>query len=386
VKITIVSPPFNMAGGQRVKAIYAQRLEQRGHEVIVVAPPPEIHRRPMDILKSILREGRLPRGPKPWPSHFDGTGIRTHILDRYRPVDAGDLPDADIVIATWWETAEWVAPLPPSKGAKVYLIQHHEVFPYLPIDRVEATWRLPLHKIVVSEWLVGIARDLYGDEDALLVPNAVDHDQFHAPERTKNTIPTFGLMYSSVPFKRCDLSLKGFALACERMPGLKLVAFGAERVSQALPLPANAEYFFSPPQTQIRDIYARCDAWLFSSESEGFGLPVLEALACRTPVIGTPAGAASQLLAEGGGILVRHDDPEDIAQAICRVASMTPKVWKEMSDAATRTALKYDWEASTELLEAALHRYAHQEKCSTRQRLEVKQAAAVEIFSAANRS
>jgi hypothetical protein len=47
------------------------------------------------------------------------------------------------VIATWWETAEWVDRLSVSKGKKVYFIQHYEAFDYLPKERVEATWRLP---------------------------------------------------------------------------------------------------------------------------------------------------------------------------------------------------------------------------------------------------
>ena len=44
-----------------------------------------------------------------------------------------------MVIATWWETAEWVNDFPASKGRKFYLIQHHEIHPYLPLERVQAT-------------------------------------------------------------------------------------------------------------------------------------------------------------------------------------------------------------------------------------------------------
>ena len=43
-----------------------------------------------------------------------------------------------VVIATWWETAEWVAGLSPRKGAKAYFLQHHEVHPGQPVDRVRA--------------------------------------------------------------------------------------------------------------------------------------------------------------------------------------------------------------------------------------------------------
>ena len=73
-----------------------------------------------------------------------------------------------------------------------------------------------------------------------------------------------------------------------------------------MPLPRDTEFHLRPPQDRIRDIYSKCDAWLFGSRSEGFGLPILEAMACRTPVIGTPAGAAPELLGDGRGILSRR--------------------------------------------------------------------------------
>ena len=51
-----------------------------------------------------------------------------------------DVPDGDLIIATWWETAEWVNALSPNKGAKVYFIQHHEIFPTFRLSAV----RLPI--------------------------------------------------------------------------------------------------------------------------------------------------------------------------------------------------------------------------------------------------
>jgi hypothetical protein len=60
------------------------------------------------------------------------------------------VPDADIIIATWWETAEWVARLSARKGAKVYFIQHDERFVHMPQDRVEKTWALPFYRITIA--------------------------------------------------------------------------------------------------------------------------------------------------------------------------------------------------------------------------------------------
>src|SRR5207253_2850014 len=136
-----------------------------------------------------------------------------------------------------------------------------------------------------------------------------------------------------------------------KLPNLYLKSFGATEIFDDLPLPPNTDYTRHPAQEKIRDIYAACDAWLFASRSEGFGLPILEAMACRTPVIATPAGAAPELLSRGGGILVKPEDPQEMARAIERVCAMDDASWRAMSDIAYRTATSYSWEDATPRLE-----------------------------------
>jgi glycosyltransferase involved in cell wall biosynthesis len=354
MRITFLSPPFNLSGGHRVKAIYAQKLHERGHEVTVVAPGTP---RPTlrQIARSLVRDRAWPKTHADLPSHFDRIDAECRIAGHFGPITDADVPDADVVIATWWETAEWAASLSPSKGAKVYFIQHHEVWPYLPVERVEATWRFPMQKIVVAAWLAEIARERYGDDGVVLVPNAVDRDQFHAPPRGKNAVPTVGMMYSRSHFKGCDVSLEAFRIAAGRVAGLRLVAFGDGGVDRdGLPLPGGAEFHVRPSQDDLRRHYASCDAWLFGSRDEGFGLPVLEAMACRTPVIGTPVGAAPELIGQGGGYLVRTEDPEDMAAAIERIAALPDDRWRAMSDIAYDTASRYTWDDAADRFEAAL--------------------------------
>ena len=163
-----------------------------------------------------------------------------------------------------------------------------------------------------------------------------------------------GLMYSSVPFKGCDISLEAFQLARGWIPDLRLVSFGDCASIPDLPLPAGTDHTVRPRQDRIREIYARCDAWLFGSRSEGFGLPILEAMVCRTPVIGTPAGAAPELLAGGGGLLVAPEDPHDMARAIVEIANLDDRRWVEMSDLALATANRYTWDDATDRFEDAL--------------------------------
>ncbi|MFS8120041.1 MAG: glycosyltransferase family 4 protein, partial [Microcoleus sp.] len=314
------------------------------------------HRQPSlrQQVKSLLRGRGWISTPENEPSFFENLDVENKITDRHRPIEDKDVPDADVVVATWWETAEWVAKLSPSKGAKAYFIQHHEIFDYLPQGRVEATWRLPMHKITISQWLVDLAQTKYGDSQVSLAPPSVDTKQFYACPRHKQSVPTIGMMYSTIYWKGTDIGLKAFSLAAETIPNLRLVAFSSEAPSPELPLPANTEFVIQPDQDKIKDYYSKCDAWLLASRSEGFGLPIIEAMACRTPVISTPAGAAPEILSGGSGILVRPEDPEEMAKAIEHICQLPNSEWQAMSEAAYAKVTNYTWQDATEHFESAL--------------------------------
>ncbi|MEG4213288.1 hypothetical protein [Microcoleus sp. S13_B4] len=79
-------------------------------------------------LRSLLRGRAWQSAPHKEPSHFDKVDVESRVLETYRLITDVDVPDADIIMATWWETAEWVAKLSPSKGTKVYFLQHYEAF------------------------------------------------------------------------------------------------------------------------------------------------------------------------------------------------------------------------------------------------------------------
>jgi glycosyltransferase involved in cell wall biosynthesis len=351
LRIVFVLPHAGMSGGIRVVAIYSQLLKKRGHDVAVVSTPINVPLR--------TRIKRLFRGERCWgkaaagPSHFDGVDVEHHCIDRQRPVVDRDIPDADVVVATWWETAEWVSRLSPRKGAKAYFIQHYEDWGGDP-RRVDATWRLPMHKIVISRWLERMGRERFGITGMSLVPNAVDLRQFGGPARGKAPVPTVGFMYSTTPFKGCDVAIEAIALARSRLSSLAVKSFGVMSPIRAMPLPRKTEFTRFPEQPRLRDIYAGCDAWLFPSRTEGFGLPLLEAMACRTPVIAAPAGAAPELVPEGGGVLLEASDPVLMADAIVRLCQLPEPEWRKRSTAAREVATRHTWEDSAKLFEAAL--------------------------------
>ena len=352
MRITFVSPPPNLSGGCRVISIYASRLQALGHEVVVVAPrpqPPNLQQRARALLR-----GRWPRGGTP-RSHFDGMTARLHLVDHPAPVTADDLPDADVVIATFWDTAFVVAGLPPPKGRQVYFVQHHET--HLPRwnHLISGSYRLPLRKITIAGWLADVMRDIYGDAEVTVVPNAVDQTLFHAPPRARQPVPTVGLMYSTKRFKGVDTSLDAIRIARARHPGLKVVAFGKEPVTGALPLPDGSSFVLKPAQSKLRGVYASCDVFLAGSRTEGFGLPILEAMACRCPVIATRTGCAPDVIEDGvNGYVVDVGDAAAMGARLADILGNDAAQWQAMSDAAVARVSSYSWDDATRLFEQAL--------------------------------
>jgi O-antigen/teichoic acid export membrane protein/glycosyltransferase involved in cell wall biosynthesis len=364
MRITFVIPQLGMQGGIRIVAQYADYLQRQGHTVSVVVP--ELRSRPLWVRTKMYIKGTLfgggmapalPSQSRAVPqSHFDGTSVNVQYLRGKRVVTADDVPDADIVLATWWETAEWVSSFPPSKGQQAYFVQGHEVWEGQPVRRVELTYQLPLRKIAASPWLAGIMRDRYNDLSTTTVANGVDLQRFAAPPRGKQPVPTVGYMFSEQAIKGSDLVAAAVDLARQTIPDLRVLAFGLAPPTGIVELPARTEFRLRPRHDRLVATYAECDAWIFASRSEGFGLPILEAMACRTPVIAAPAGAASEILAHGGGFLVGREDVEGLARAMVQVARMNDEEWRWLSESALSTARRYDNMASAARFEAELRR------------------------------
>lgn len=354
MRITFVLPTVNMSGGVRVVAIYAKELAARGHDVTLVSPPPQ--RMPLlRKIKSALLAKGWPADFSRNPSHLDGLGLNHHILDRWRPVKNIDVPDADVVVATWWETAEWVNVLDASKGAKAYFIQHHEVHPYLPVERCRATYRFPMHKIVIARWLSEVMGNEYDDLFVDLVPNSVDHDVFFAPVRHKQKIPTIGFLYSPSSYKGVDITLSAIERVRANFKKLRVISFGAQKPSWGNNIADKIEFHYSPPQERIRELYSQCDLWMTASRSEGFNLPAMEAMACRTPVVSTKAGWPEESIVDDwNGALVDVDDVESLAQAAKKILLLSDYAWLDLSNNAFSTVENSSWKRSSILFEKAL--------------------------------
>jgi glycosyltransferase involved in cell wall biosynthesis len=243
----------------------------------------------------------------------------------------------------------------PSRGEKIYFIQQFEANFGMPEAEVVRTWKLPLKKIVCSQWLADLALQRFGQQAVAVTPNGVDLELFHAPRRGKQPVPTVGMMYAHNRVKGCDVSLAALHKVREKLPNLRLIAYGEQPVIDSLPLPPWSSYTFHPVQESLRQLYAQCDVWLCGSRSEGFHLPPHEAMACRCPVVSTRVGGPMDMIDDGAnGYLVEPEDAAGLADRLEKVLTLPDPDWRRMSQAALETAQRFNWDTATDKFEHAL--------------------------------
>ncbi|MFA4016258.1 MAG: hypothetical protein RUDDFDWM_001361 [Candidatus Fervidibacterota bacterium] len=97
----------------------------------------------------------------------------------------------------------------------------------------------------------------------------------------------------------------------------------------------------------LRHIYACARVFIYPSLWEGFGLPVVEAMACGTPVITSNVGALKEI-AEGAALLVDPYDVTSLAEAIHTLMS-DDELCEKLSKAGRERAVRFTWRRTAEM-------------------------------------
>ena len=316
MRVIVVLPPdfADPIGGYAVAYQYANRLAARGHRVSVlhIDPTPwaDLARRPVRVARQLGRRfGRAKLKPVSWFAMSDAVDVRT--VPALRP---SDVQDADAVVATAWRTAEDVAALGLGPARSFYLIQHFEDWDG-PRAEVEATWRLPITKIAISDWLVDKAAEL----DALpiaVVRNGVDEKVFRTTVPPEDRNPaTVTMMWHEKEWKGSDTGLEGLRKAQARVPELKVSLFSFYEPPADLPDWISFHRGLSGPT--LSALHNQNAIFLAPSVSEGSPLPITEAFASGCAVVATDIpGVAGFAFHDKTALLVPVGDSDAMAEAI----------------------------------------------------------------------
>lgn len=103
------------------------------------------------------------------------------------------------------------------------------------------------------------------------------------------------------------------------------------------------------PQQDLGRLYAGARALVYPSIYEGFGLPLVEAMACGTPVIATRVSSMPEVVGDAGLLVDDPLDPDELAAAMTRLAADEAR-YAERARRSIEQASRFALPATTEAL------------------------------------
>jgi len=162
------------------------------------------------------------------------------------------------------------------------------------------------------------------------------------------------------PHKNLDGLLRAFAIFRRSRPEYRLVVCGIHgffteqlrALREELGLGGSVEFPGWIPKADLLDLYARAMAFVYPSRFEGFGLPVLEALAAGVP---SACSRVEPLDSIAGDAALKFDpgNAGEMAECIERLVS-EPDLRERLAAAGPARAAEFTWQATAERTLAAL--------------------------------
>ncbi|MDI6739180.1 MAG: glycosyltransferase family 1 protein [Candidatus Edwardsbacteria bacterium] len=262
--------------------------------------------------------------------------------------------------------AHLLSKLPPERT----IITCHDLMP-LMVEGYEKSWGGKLsiasfrhsvsylykarHVIADSEATKKALGDILGlaDKNITVVPMGVDRAFFDYRRQDNigrnGPIKVLQVGATAEPYKNTMNILRAFSSILQRMGSqVRLVKVGKpytpaqQSFIRDNGLQGYIEQLGFVDRLRLPGIYASADVLLMPSLWEGFGLPVLEAMAVGTPVVTSRRGAIPEI-AGNAVVYIEPDDPEDVARGV-KDLLLDNRLRETLSRLGRIRAQQYTWE------------------------------------------
>ncbi len=333
LNIVYVLRTAGLCGGVKVVLEHVTRLRERGHDAILY--------------------------------HLDGD---TRWFPRRVPARSFASPDAlrqaladfrGIKVATWHETAPWVADSLRAGDRGYYLVQDIEESYCDTSEAATAvldTYRLGLKPLTEGTWVRDQLRQRFGLESAF-VSIGLDHDIFQPQPTIRDPQRILTQMRTWSGGGDAGTRLKGWqtardaVLRClELNPRTALTTFSMEE-RVALPPELLHVHMRLPSDEKLAHLYRRAGLYLLTSTHEGFGLTAAEAMACGCPVVATRAQGNEEFCIDGRTALLADAGDIEALAAHCHRLQTDPDLADELARNARQLIQNYTWDRVIDRLE-----------------------------------
>jgi len=316
---------LNVSGGVKNLLLQATALAEAGHKVLLLVP--DFSAAPSFPLSARVCVRRLATGPRNAPRWL-------RQLTYYVRLALTATQDADLCVVAYYPTVYCAVVsrvLNRARTKILYSVAAYEPFTHglaaesrLPMRVVRAalawlSYRLPVDRVYASHWL----RDQVGDPGGVVIGRGVDTRVFTPAGRRTSTSDEKPLRIGTIGRSGRVKGYADFAAAVAGMTGVEVLVLALDPVA----LPAGVPSRRLPPTDEagMAEFYRACDVFVFTSLSEGFPAPPLEAMACGCAVITTDCGGVREYARhESNCLIVPPSDPVALRGALDRLCRDAP--------------------------------------------------------------
>ncbi len=347
--------------------MFRQGLIEAGHDVHIVAPEhhnfvdeePYVFRLPaLDLPGELDLSLALPLKTR---IATTVQGIKPALIHSQHPVLLGDLAatlasDLDLPLVFTFHTRydEYARQYVPIASTLADVVAREIIERYLEKCAHVVAPTASIHDLIQREYAV--------DAPTTVVPTPVNLDQYDdlKPRRVRTDL---GLEEAELLLyvgrlageKSLDFLMRAFARVAAKRPQARLLLVGQgpeedslREMAQELGLGERVVFAGTVPHDEVPHYAAAADLFVFSSTTETQGLVLIEAMAAGAPVVAVKAPGSTDVLAEGGGMLVPSRE-DTFADAVLELLSDKPRL-REMGEQAARAVQRYAVPVATERL------------------------------------
>ncbi|WP_051251443.1 glycosyltransferase [Paenibacillus harenae] len=318
-KIAYVIPGCGISGGIAVICQHANRLLERGYDVVMV-------------------------------TEDDKTSIDWFPNQKVQIIPLTQAPDnLDIIIATGWSTAYTVLNIPSLR--KFYFVQSDESRFHESDSRdyklTVDTYKMDFEFMTEAKWIQGWLKSTF-NKDSYYVPNGLDEEIIYQTQPIVSKGNKIRVLLEGpidIPYKGMeDAFLAVKDLDCEIWC---ISSAGKPREGW------RCDYFFEKvPMEKMRDIYSSCDIILKMSRVEGFFGPPLEMMACGGACVVSEVTGYDEYIVDGyNALVVKMGDIEGAKQAVNRLI-LDIDLRNKLIENGRVTANEWKWEPTIDTLES----------------------------------